>query len=128
MSGQQRTTTAERTSFVVSAAVLLVLAGAIFYLWTQPREPAAPMIKQIGATRVVDGRSYVTVEVRNAGDETAQAVQVIAELTLDGAVVVEGEQVVDFLSGGESEKAVFVFDNVPPAARVELRVASFSQP
>lgn len=128
MSGQERTTTAERLSFAVSAVVLLVLAGAICYLWTQPREPAAPMAKQIGDTRVVDSRSYVTVEVRNAGDETAQAVQVTAELTLDGAVVAEGEQTFDFLSGGESEKAVFVFDDAPPAAQVELRVASFSQP
>jgi uncharacterized protein (TIGR02588 family) len=128
MNGQARTTTAERISFVVSAAVLLVLAGSIFYLWTQPREPAAPMVKQVGGTRVVDSRSYVTVEVRNAGDETAQAVQVTAELKLDGAVVVEGEQTIDFLSGGESEKAVFVFEDVPPTAMVELRVASFLQP
>ena len=128
MNTQARTTTAERLSFAISAAVLLALAGAICYLWAQPRDPAEPVVKQVGTTRVVDGRSYITVEVRNAGDETAQAVQVIAELNLGNDVIAEGEQIIDFLSGGESEKAVFVFNDVPPAAGVDLQVVSFSQP
>lgn len=127
MSEQPRTT-AERASFAASAAILLALAGTICFMWAQPRAPAALMIVQTGETRVVDGRSYVTVEVRNSGDETAQAVQVSAELKLGDDVVAEGEQAIDFLSGGESERAVFIFEDVPPAGKVELRVASFSLP
>lgn len=67
----------------------------------------------------------ITAEVTNDGDETAEAVQVHAELNVDGEVVAEGEQIVDFLSGGETEEVVFVFSDVPAGADIELRVASF---
>ncbi len=39
-----------------------------------------------------------------------------------------GEQIIDFLSGGETEKAVFVFEDVPSAAALNVQVVSFSQP
>lgn len=121
-------TTAERTTFAAAATIVLWLAGTVCFLWVQPREPATLTVVQLGEARLVDGRSYVTAEVRNTGDETAQAVQVSAELKLGLKVVAEGEQTIDFLSGGESERAVFVFDQVGPGAEVELRAASFSLP
>lgn len=122
------TTTAERTTFAAAATILLTLTGTICFLWVQPREPAALTVVQAGETRVVDGRSYVTAEVRNTGDETAQAVQISAELKLGAEVLAEGEQTIDFLSGGESERAVFIFEEVAPGAQVELRAASFLLP
>ncbi len=121
-------TKAERTAFAAASTIVLGLAGIICFLWVQPREPATLTVVQAGETRLVDGRSYVTAEVRNTGDETAQAVQVSAELRLGHEVVAEGEQTIDFLSGGESEHAVFIFDEVVPGAEVELRAASFSLP
>ena len=48
-------------------------------------------------------------------------------MKLDGNAIAEAEQIIDFLSGGETEKAVFVFSDVPSAAVVELQVFSFSQ-
>ncbi|MBA3399715.1 MAG: TIGR02588 family protein, partial [Acidimicrobiia bacterium] len=59
---------------------------------------------------------------------TAEAVQVIGELTIDGEVVAAGEQFIDFLSGGETEEIVFIFDRAAPEAETSLRVASYKSP
>lgn len=120
--------TPERVAFAVAAAILLGLAGAIVVLWVQPREPASLRVEQVGEVRVVGTQSYLRGEVRNTGDETAEAVQVIAQLRVDGEVVAEGEQSVDFLSGGESEEIVFILDRAAPNAETELRVASYKIP
>lgn len=119
---------AERATFAACAMILLALAGTILSLWVQPREPAALTVVAVGETRLVDGRSYVTVEVRNTGDEAAQAVQVRAELTHGDDVVADADQVIDFLSGGESQRTVFVFEDLRPGAKVVLRATSYSPP
>lgn len=120
--------TPERATFAVVIAVLLTLVAAIGYLWAQPRQPPSVTVERIGTSRVAGTQVYVTGEVHNSGDETAEAVQVTAELTVEGQVVAEGEQSVDFLSGGETEQIVFVFDRALPTAEAELRVASYKVP
>lgn len=121
--------TPERVTFAVAVVILLGLAGGIGYLWIQPREPAIVTVEQVGPLRSSGTQRYVTGEVRNSGDETAEAVQVVAEVTVDGEVVAEGEQLVDFLSGGETEEVVFVFDDGgSPNVEPELRVASYTVP
>jgi uncharacterized protein (TIGR02588 family) len=77
---------------------------------------------------VVGADSYITAEVTNDGDETAEAVQVQAELTVEGEVMAEAEQIVDFLSGGETEEVVFVLADAPSSAEIEVPVASFKVP
>jgi uncharacterized protein (TIGR02588 family) len=114
--------------FAIATAIILVLAGAIGWLWAQPSDPAHVTVQRLGEARVVDGQSYYTAEVSNHGDETAEAVQIRAELIAEGEVVAEGEQIVDFLSGGKTEELVFVFADVPRGAQIELRVASFKVP
>ncbi len=47
---------------------------------------------------------------------------------MDGEVVADGEQVVDFLSGGETQEIVFVFDTTAPDPEILLRVASYTVP
>ena len=120
--------TPERVTFTVAVAILLTLAGAITYLWIQPRQPPIVIVAVVGDVRLVGTQRYLTGEVRNAGDETAEAVQVIGELTIDGEVVAEGEQFIDFLSGGETEEIVFIFDRAAPEAETSLRVASYKSP
>jgi uncharacterized protein (TIGR02588 family) len=78
--------------------------------------------------RQVGSRFYVRVEVDNRGDRTAQAVQVVAELTQRGEVVEEAEQTVDFLSGGEVETVEFVFTEDPASGELAVRVAGFLLP
>lgn len=126
MSGSRLRATPELVTFAVVAAILLALAGAIVYLWVQPREPAIVTVELVGETRRSGSQVYLTGEVRNSGDETAEAVQVIAELIVEGEVVADGEQVVDFLSGGEAEEVVFIFDPASPQAEPRARVASYS--
>ncbi len=52
----------------------------------------------------------------------------VGELTIDGEVVAAGEQFIDFLSGGEIEQIVFIFDRAAPEAETALRVASYKIP
>jgi uncharacterized protein (TIGR02588 family) len=118
---------AERVVVAIAGGVLLALAGAIGWLWLQPRDPPQLNVSR-PESRQVDGQRYVSAEVTNDGDETAEAVQVLAELSVDGEVVADGEQVVDFLSGGETQEVVFVFETVAPDAEILLRVASYSVP
>lgn len=126
--GRRSRTSAEWVVFAIATAIILVLAGAIGWLWAQPSDPARVTVEMRGEPRVVDGQSYFLVELANQGDETAEAVQVRAELIVDGEVVAEGEQIVDFLSGGKTEELVFVFNDVPTGANIEVRVASFKVP
>ena len=119
---------AERVVVAIAGGVLLALAGAIGWLWLQPRDPAQLNVGRPEVLRQVDGQRYVSAEVRNDGDETAEAVQVVAELSVGGEVIADGEQVVDFLSGGETQEVVFVFDTMAPDAEILLRVASYTVP
>ena len=129
MSPERRArTSAEWVVFAIATAIILVLAGAIGWLWAQPSDPAHVSVQRLGDVRVVDGQSYYSAEVTNHGDETAEAVEIRAELIVGGEVVAEGEQIVDFLSGGKTEELVFVFADVPSGAQIELRVASFKVP
>jgi len=128
MSPTRSRLTPERVTFAVAVAVLLALAGAIVVLWVQPREAPTVTVEVVDAVRLVGEQSYVTGEVRNRGDETAAGVQVICELIADGEVIAAGEQLIDFLSGGETESIVFIFDSVAPDPDIRLRIASYKVP
>jgi uncharacterized protein (TIGR02588 family) len=125
---RRRRGVAERVVVAIAGGVLLALAGAIGWLWLQPRDPAQLNVSRPEVLRQVGGQRYVSAEVRNDGDETAEAVQVVAELSVDGEVVADGEQSVDFLSGGETQEIVFVFDTMAPDGEIRLRVASYTIP
>ena len=129
MSTDRRTrTTPEWIVFAIATGIILALAGSIGWLWTQPYDPARVTAQRVGEPRVEGSQTYITVEVTNNGDETAESVQVHAEMTVDGETTAEGEQIVDFLSGDETEEVIFVFDDVPTNAEIELRVAGFTAP
>ncbi len=120
--------TPERAAFAAASSILLGIGGAIALLGVQAREPARLTVDLVGDVRVVDSQSYLTAQVRNAGDETAQAVQVVAQLTAEGEVIADGEQLIDFLSGGEVVEIVFILDESAPDAETVLRVASYRIP
>ena len=128
MSAARLRVTPERATFAAAAVILLSVAGAIVGLWVQQRDPVAVTVEQVGEVRFAGRQGYLTAEVQNTGDETAEAVQVIAELIVDGEVIADGEQFIDFLSGGEIETIVFLFDQAELDAETELRVASYKVP
>jgi uncharacterized protein (TIGR02588 family) len=65
--------------------------------------------------------------VRNEGDRTAANVQVSAELTV-GDRSFTGDQVVDFLSGGDDAGLTFVFSEDPAAGELDVAVAGYAEP
>ncbi len=117
----------EWITFAVACLILAAVAGLIAVQSFGPSRPAAPVAEQAGSTRSQNGRFFVPVDVTNHGDETAAEVQVLAELTIDGDVT-SGDQVIDFLAGGEVMHLVFSFDSDPAGGELALRVTGFSEP
>jgi uncharacterized protein (TIGR02588 family) len=126
--GEAMPTTVEWITFGVASGVLATVLGLIGYAWlTTPQEP--PILKvQSLAIREEDGQFYVPFEVVNTGGETAEAIQIIAELQIGEKVEEQGEQQIDFLSRKEKEAGAFIFSQDPRQGKLVLRVASYKLP
>ncbi len=121
-------TLAEWVTFGVAALILLAIIGGVIYDWiATPPTPPVLTVRQKDDVRRENGQFYVHFEVENSGGETAEAVQVISTLRV-GEEEQEGEQQIDFLSGGETAEGAFVFTLDPAAGELELRVASYKLP
>ena len=120
---------AERVTFGIASLILATIVGLIGYTWLdkQQRQPPTLSVNQ-GEIREADGQFYVSFEVVNTGGETAESVQVLAELQGAGRVQESGEQQIDFLSGGEKEEGAFVFKQNPRQGQLTIRVASYKLP
>lgn len=117
--------TAERVTFSVACAVLAVVIAAIASLGVGgPGDAPAFTVSSLG-TREVGGRFHVRASVENEGDQTAENVQVVANLKLAAGDPEEAEQVIDFLSGGDEEEVEFVFARNPSAGELDIEVRSF---
>lgn len=121
---------AEWISFTIASIILAVILGLVGYLWASKREQKPPEVKVSGGEMVREaaGQFYVPFEVTNTGGETAESVQVKAELSINGAVAESGEVEVDFLSSRETESGAFVFSQNPRRGKLVLRVASYKSP
>ncbi len=117
---------AEWTSLVASAGVVLLVIVLILLQIPGDDLPAAPVV-EVEGVRQVGEVFHVDVTVRNDGDATAAAVQVVAELVVDDTTY-EGEQTVDYLSEDENHDLVFVFDNDPDDGELDVKIASFAIP
>lgn len=118
---------AEWISFAVAAVVLLALMGSIGWLGLQPTGAAVLRVEPTGSVRESAGLRYLSATISNEGHEPVEAVLVVAEATVDGEKV-EAEQSIDFLSGGEQEEVVFLFEATVPPEAVTYRVASYKLP
>ena len=120
-------TPAEWITFGVSLIVLAVFVGLVARELTSGDDAPAPVASQFGPAREVDGTFFVPVEVVNEGDRTAADVQVSAELTVDGEVT-SGDQVVNFLGGGERRQLTFAFSQDPSSGELVVRVTGYADP
>jgi uncharacterized protein (TIGR02588 family) len=77
--------------------------------------------------REVGDLFHVEVSVHNDGESTAAQVQVTADLTVGGRTLT-GEQVIDFLSGGEEKQVVFIFDQDPASGDLRTTVTGYAVP
>lgn len=115
-------------TFAVAALIVITLVGLVIFSWvTQSKQPPILSIRS-ETVREAQGQFYVPYSVTNDGGETAESVQVIGELKINGEVAEAGEQQIDFLSGGETEEGAFVFRQDPRRGDLSLRVASYSLP
>jgi len=120
---------AEWISFAIATALLVGVIGLVGWLWASDRQRQPPILEVSQAQmRQSQGEFYVPFEVRNAGGKTAESVQVVAELRMDGIVVESGEQILEFLSSQETASGAFVFTRDPQQGELVIRVASYQNP
>ena len=121
-------TPAEWITFLVASALLLAIVGLVVYDWlvTPPSPPVLRVTS--GEVQQREDQFYVPFTVENTGGDTVESVQVIAELTVDGQVVEDGEQQIDFLAGNETQEGAFIFTQDPAGGELTVRVASYKMP
>ena len=127
--GRPPRTTAERWTLAVSGLLIALVVGVVVASWVSgPGGPPVLVASATGEVEVGGGAYRVPFEVRNDGGETADQVQVVASLEIDGEVVGEGEQSFPFLSGGETESGEFLFEDDPTTGTLTIEVASYATP
>lgn len=120
---------AEWVSFSIAASILTALIGLVLYTWLgKPNSPPVLSLQPNSEIREDVGQFYVPFAVKNSGTETAESVQIIAELRVNDKVEETGEQMIDFLSGGETEEGAFIFSRNPRDGELIMRVASYKIP
>lgn len=120
---------AEWISFGIALLILFSIVGLVLYSWLKVGEkPAILVLERSGNVRQVEKEFYVPFTLTNDGGETADAVQVIAELRINGEVEEMGEQQINFLAGGEAEEGEFIFSRDPQEGELVIRVASYQKP
>jgi uncharacterized protein (TIGR02588 family) len=117
----------EWVTFGASALILVIVVGLLVAHAFRTDDPAAPAADRPGSVRQVGGQFFVPVEIVNHGDLAAAEVQVVAELTIDGATS-SGDQVIDFLGGGESQELTFVFAADPADGELVISVTGYAEP
>ena len=122
-------TTAEWVTFGIASVIVGAIASLVIYNWlTEQHQPPEISVRRTDAIREKDGSFYIPFEVVNTGGETAESVQVVAELKKNGTVEESGDLQVDFLAEGETEKGAFVFTQNPRQGELTLRIGSYKTP
>lgn len=120
---------AEWVSFAISLAILASIVSLVLYRWaTTDDQPPVLAITTDSKIRQVKSQFYVPFTITNAGGETAESVEISAQLIVEGRVAEEGSQTIDFLSGGEVESGAFIFSRDPRAGQLVVRVTSYKLP
>jgi uncharacterized protein (TIGR02588 family) len=120
---------AEWVTFSIALSILVSIVGLVLYSWLKvEKRPPVLVVEHSENIRQVEENFYIPFTLTNKGGETADAVQVTAELRINGKVEETGEQQIDFLAGGESEEGVFLFSHNPKNGELVLRVASYKKP
>ncbi|MGI8501959.1 MAG: TIGR02588 family protein [Hassallia sp.] len=120
---------AEWLTFSIATLILTVIIGLVCYTWVNDKnEPPILSVTNKQKIREVNGQFYVPFEIINNGGETAESVQIIAELKINSEIIETGEQQIDFLSSSEKEEGAFVFRTDPRKGQLTLRVASYKSP
>jgi uncharacterized protein (TIGR02588 family) len=123
-------TPAEWTTFSIASLILAGIVSLVVYVWFNQERQSPPIlsVNESQSIREVENHFYVPFAVTNTGGNTAESVQIVAELEINGEVVESGEQQIDFLSGGETQEGAFIFSQDPRSGDLTVRVASYKLP
>lgn len=129
MNNISQRSTAERISFSISLFILSVIIALLIYSWING-ENSPPVLKITISERIrqVNEQYYVPFKVVNQGGETAESIEIIADLTDRQNNKETGTQQIDFLSSKEVEEGAFIFLSDPRQGQLEVRVASYKLP
>lgn len=95
-----------RVTAAISGALVAALIGYLAIHAIQAGDPPAIVAQAVSeASWTRDGVTYLAIDVRNEGDQSARDVQIQVEPEGDGAEV--RRTVIDFLAGGETSR-IFV--------------------
>jgi len=126
---QSKRSIAEWVTFSIASLILTFIVSLVSYTWiNEKNQPPILSLTKKETIREIDGQFYVPFEVVNTGGDTAESVQIMAELLINGKVAESGEQQIDFLSSGEREEGAFVFSQNPRQGQLNLRVSSYKLP
>ena len=126
---QQKRTPAEWVTFAIACSILSILIGLVLYNGlTKKHEPPIISVTRNTPIRETQGQFYVPFTVTNTGGETAESVQIIAELRVNGEVLESGDQQIDFLSSGETQEGAFIFSRNPSQGQLIVRSSSYKLP
>ncbi|MEG4328260.1 TIGR02588 family protein [Microcoleus sp. herbarium5] len=126
---QQKRTPAEWVTFAIACLILSILIGLVIYNWvTKKQEPPIISVTRKTPIRENKGQFYVPFTVTNTGGETAESVQIIAELRVNGEVLESGDQQIDFLSSDETQEGAFIFSRDPRQGELIVRSSSYKLP
>jgi uncharacterized protein (TIGR02588 family) len=120
---------AEWVTLGFASLIVGTIASLVVYAWaTQRDEPPILEINRPETIRITNGQFYVPFEVVNKGGKTAEAIQAIAELRINGRLEESSDLQIDFLSSDETEEGAFIFTQDPGKGELTLRVGSYKIP
>jgi uncharacterized protein (TIGR02588 family) len=123
-----RRSLAETVSFGISLSIVSIIIALICYTWITGDTNPPILAVTTTETRQVDQHYYVPFTVTNWGGETAESVEVVADLALPGGETETGMQQIDFLSRQEKRSGEFIFSQNPQQGELTVRVASYRLP
>jgi uncharacterized protein (TIGR02588 family) len=120
-------TGAEWIVFAIACAVLAAVTALVVVAAIVDDEAARPVVAQLGEPRAEGDRYLVDADVRNEGDRTATAVEVVGDLTI-GDETHSGTVTIDLLPGGANATATFAFPDDPADGELVIRIGGFTTP
>ena len=124
-----RRSLAEKVSFSISLSIVGIIVALVCYTWmTGDTNPPILSITTDSNIRQVNQQYYVPFTVNNYGGETAESVEIVANLSFKDRIAETGRQQIDFLSRKEKRAGEFIFSRDPQQGELTIRVASYKLP
>ncbi|GAB4527270.1 MAG: hypothetical protein Tsb0014_07910 [Pleurocapsa sp.] len=123
-----RRSSAEKFSFIISLSIIVAIIVLVCFAWITGDNNPPILSVTTAKIREIERQYYVPFTVTNSGGETAESVEVVAELSLSNGSLETGMQQIDFLSRQEKRSGEFIFSRDPQQGKLTIRVASYRLP